>query len=37
MADQQLQVEKGAKFPWGIVAAILTIVALGLIAYYFFH
>ena len=32
-----MQVEEGGGFPWGIVAAILVIVALGLIAYYFFH
>ena len=37
MADEPIQVEKGTRFPWGMVAAILVIVALGLIAYYFFH
>lgn len=37
MADEQTQLEKGDGVPWSLVAAILVIVALGLIAYYFFH
>lgn len=37
MAEEPVQVERGTKFPWAIMGVILTIVALGLIAYYFFH
>lgn len=35
--EESVPVDTGNRFPWGVVAIIATIVALGLIAYYFFR
>ena len=35
--SQTAPIEAGKRFPWGLIVVIATIVALGLIAYYFFR
>ena len=35
--SQPAPVEPANRFPWGVIGVIATIVALGLIAYYFFR
>lgn len=35
--EEPAPIETGTRFPWGIIAIVATLVALGLIAYYFFR